>query len=253
MPYAPINGLNLYYEKMGAPNAKNIPLILLHGGGSTLHTSFGLSLQFLAKDRQVIAYDRKGHGRTSDDDQPFTIKGSVKDCITLLKYLGIERADFWGYSAGGHVAIQLALNHPGIVNNLIVESSMFTRDGSDPPFWEMFNHVKVSDMPPELRQEYLDVAPDPDHFEQYFYKGVQLMKDFAGWSDLEIQSIAAPTLLLIGDKDIVIPEHAKRIVGLIRKSQLMVLSNTDHMQMVNRSEDTLVKINHFLESTNAAS
>ena len=62
--YAPVNDLEMYYEIHGGANGKRPPLILLHGGGSTIETSFGKVLPSLAKTRQVIAFDQQGHGRT---------------------------------------------------------------------------------------------------------------------------------------------------------------------------------------------
>ncbi len=68
--YAPVNGLKIYYEIRGTADGKNPPLFLLHGGGSTIDTSFGKVLPSLTKTRQVIAFEQQGHGRTADIDRP---------------------------------------------------------------------------------------------------------------------------------------------------------------------------------------
>src|SRR6476660_7530608 len=91
--YAPVNGLKIYYEIHGTGR----PLVLLHGGGSTIETSFGELLPLLAKTRQVIAFEQQGHGHTADVDKPFTFESSADDTAALLKYLKIEQADFLGY------------------------------------------------------------------------------------------------------------------------------------------------------------
>src|SRR5512141_2034058 len=150
--YAPVNGLKMYYEAHGRAGGKIPPLVLLHGGGSTIETSFGKILPALARNRQVIAFEQQGHGHTADiADRPFTFEQSADDTAVLLGHLNIGKADIFGYSNGGHIAIQLAIRHPGLVRKLVVESAMFTRDGSDPGVWKSFEHAKPDDMPKALR------------------------------------------------------------------------------------------------------
>jgi pimeloyl-ACP methyl ester carboxylesterase len=247
--YAPVNGLKMYYEVYGSANGKIPPLVLLHGGGSTIETSFGKVLPALAKTRQVIAFEQQGHGRTADIvDRPFTFEQSADDTAGLLRFLNIGKADFFGYSNGGHIALQMAISHPGLVRKLVVESAMFHRDGSDPGFWKSFEHAKPGDMPPELREAYLGVAPHPEDLPTFFTKSVQRMLNFKGWTPEDIQSIDAPTLVMIGDRDIVTPEHAVRMFRLLPNAQLAVLPGTDHMTIVNRSDWLVPMIGTFLDS-----
>ena len=127
--YAPVNGLQMYYEIHGAGK----PLVLLHGGGSTIETSFGRVIDSLAKTRQVIAFEQQGHGHTADIAQrPFTFEQSAEDTAALLKYLHIDQADFFGYSNGGNIALLMGIRHPDMVRKLIVESAMYKRDGLAP-------------------------------------------------------------------------------------------------------------------------
>ncbi len=244
--YAPVNGLQMYYEIRGSPNGKGPPLVLLHGGGSTIETSFGKVLSSFAKTRQVIAFDQQGHGRTADIDRPFTFDQSSEDTVALLQYLKIERADFFGYSNGGHIAIQIAIRHPKGVRKLVIESSMFQRDGSDGEFWESFKPARLGDMPAELREAYLRVAPRPEDLPGFFAKSVQRMLNFKGWTPEEIESIDAPTLIIIGDHDIVRPEHAVLMFRLLPTAQLAILPGTDHMTIVNRSDWLLSMVEAFL-------
>ena len=95
--YAPVNGLKVYYEIHGTASGNNPPLVLLHGGGSTIDTSFGKVLQSFAKTRQVIAFEQQGHGHTADIvDRPFTFEQSADDAAALLRHLKIGNADFFG-------------------------------------------------------------------------------------------------------------------------------------------------------------
>ena len=106
---------------------------------------------------------------------------------------------------------------------------MFSREGSAPSFWESFHHAKLDDMPAELRQAYLAEAPQPENLQSSFDKSVQRMLNFKGWSPDEIRSIQAPTLILLGDRDIVRPEHAVEMFRLLPHAQLAVLPSTGHM------------------------
>ena len=94
--YAEIHGLNMYYEIHG----EGFPLILLHGGLSTIVTSFAKVLPGLARGRQVIAIEQQGHGHTADIDRPFTYELMAHDTIALLSQIGIPHTDFFGYSVG---------------------------------------------------------------------------------------------------------------------------------------------------------
>ena len=106
----PVNGIDIYYEVHGSRDG--IPLVLLHGGGSTIDSNFGRVLPFLARNRRVIALEEQGHGRTSDRDQPVTFEGSADDVAGLLRYLKVPQADLLGFSNGGTVALQVAIRHP---------------------------------------------------------------------------------------------------------------------------------------------
>jgi pimeloyl-ACP methyl ester carboxylesterase len=247
--YAPVNGLKMYYEIHGVVRGNEPPLVLLHGGGSTIGTSFGKVLPALARTRQVIAFEQQGHGRTADIvDRPFTFEQSADDTAGLLRHLGIGKADVCGYSNGGHIALQMAIRHPALVRKLVVESAMFHRDGSDPGFWSSFEHAKLDEMPMELREAYIGVAPRPDDLRTFFDKSVRRMLNFKGWTPEEIRSITAPTLVLIGDRDIVRPEHAVLMFRLLPSAQLAVLPGTDHMTIVNRSDWLVSMIGAFLDS-----
>jgi hypothetical protein len=109
--YAPVNGLQMYYEIHGSGR----PLVLLHGNLSTINTSFGKVLPALASTRRIIAVEQQGHGHTADRDHPFSLAQWAQDTTTLLRHLGIEQADFFGYSSGGAVALEIAVRVPDLV------------------------------------------------------------------------------------------------------------------------------------------
>src|SRR5437588_9835101 len=153
--YAPVNGLQLHYEIPGKPAKDVVPLVLLHGGGSTIETSFGKLIPLVSRTRRVIAFEQQGHGHTADLDRPFSFEQSAEDAVALLRHLHVAKADFLGYSNGGHIALEIVLRHPEVVRSLVLLSSMFSRDGADPRFWQSFDHAKLDDMPLQSEKAYL--------------------------------------------------------------------------------------------------
>lgn len=246
--HAPVNGLRVYYEIHGVANGTSPPLVLLHGGGSTIETSFGRVLSSLAKTRQVIAFEQQGHGRTADIDRPFSFEQSADDTAALLRHLKIDRADVFGYSNGGNIALQMGIRHPNLVRKLVVASAMFKRDGLYPEFWESMEQATLENMPADLRETYLRVAPNPRDLRRMHDKCVRRMMEFKDWRPEEIQAIAAPTLVMIGDGDIVRPEHAVQMFRLLPQAQLAVLPGTDHMTLVRRADWQVSMIEAFLDA-----
>jgi pimeloyl-ACP methyl ester carboxylesterase len=108
MPYADVNGLHMYYEERGA----GPPLVLLHGGVTTIELSFGAVIPVLAEHDRVIAVELQGHGRTPDTDRPMTFEHLAGDVVGLLDHLGIDQADVFGFSLGGLSAHELLVRHP---------------------------------------------------------------------------------------------------------------------------------------------
>jgi pimeloyl-ACP methyl ester carboxylesterase len=241
--YAPVNGLRIYYEIHGTGR----PLVLLHGGGSTIETSFGKCLATLARKRQVIAFEQQGHGHTADVDRPFSFEQTADDSAALLRYLKIVKADFLGYSNGGSVALLMGIRHAGLVRKLVVASAMYKRDGLSPEFWESMRHATLDSMPVELREAYLKTAPHPEQLQTFHDKSVRRMLEFKDWRPEDIHSIEAPTLIMVGDGDIIRPEHALEMARLLPHGRLAVVPGTDHMSLVNWPEWQLAMIEAFLD------
>jgi len=246
--YAPVDGLQIYYEVYGQPREGTPPLVLMHGGDPTIQTSFADVLPLLAKSRQVIAFEQQGHGHTADRPEPYSFTRSADDAAGLLRHLGIARADFLGYSNGGHIAIELGLRHRDLVRKLIIESAMFSREGAPPQFWEGFTHATIESMPKGFHEAFVNVAPHPEDLQTYFEKSVARMRDFQGWEEAQIRGIDAPTLVLCGDRDIILPEHAALMARLLPHGSLAILPMTDHMEMAKRADWVASIVKEFLDA-----
>jgi pimeloyl-ACP methyl ester carboxylesterase len=217
--YAPVNGLQMYYEIYG----QGQPLVLIHGGGSTIESNFSRLIPLLSKDHQLIAIEEQGHGHTKSIDRPFTFENSADDIAALLDYLKIARADVLGFSNGGSIAMRLAGRHPNKVASVIVASAMFRRDGMVKGFWEGMNHVTLENMPKPLQDADRKINPDPKHLDQLFRQDSKRIQSFKDWPESDLTSIQAPTLILIGDQDVITAEHAVKMSRLFPRGRLAIL------------------------------
>jgi pimeloyl-ACP methyl ester carboxylesterase len=247
--YAPVNGLRLYFEVHGTAAPPRPPLVLLHGGGDTIETSFGRILPELARERQVIAFEQQGYGRTADlVDRPFSFEQSADDTAALLRHLGIAQADLFGFSNGGTIALQVAIRHPGVVRKLVLASALFARDGAYPWLWEAMEKATLENMPQELQAAYRAVAPHPENLRLFHDKAARRMREFKDIPADSIRSLTTPALVVVGDADVVRPEHAVETFRLIPHSQLAVLPGTDHMSVPARTEWLVPMIGRFLDA-----
>ena len=245
--YAPVNGLRMYYEVRGTGR----PLVLLHGGLMTIEASFGPLLPVLAAERQVIAAELQGHGRTADIDRDLELRYLADDVAALLDHLGIDRADVLGFSLGGGVALQLALDYPGRVGRLILVSVSYAADGyhqeiSDPARHPISTRMPTAEDFRQMREAYARLAPDPDHFEVFAAKASRAAANMKGWTPDQLGGITAATLLVFGDHDFIRLEHAVEVHGLIPGAQLAVLPGATHMGVMRRADLILPLVREFL-------
>jgi len=235
--YAPVNGLKMYYEIHG----EGMPLVLLHGAFNTINLAFGTLIPELEKNRKVIAVELQGHGRTTDIDRPFSFEFMADDIATLLKYLKIDSADVFGYSMGGGVAWQIAIRHPQLVRKLIIASAVYKYEG-----WTPETRAILPTLTPQmfegtpLKTEYDRLAPDPKHWSEFVNKMKQFVSTPYDFGAEKIKAIKSPTLIISGDGDGVLPEHAVEMFrlrngrymvdfGPAPKTQLAIFPGTSHI------------------------
>jgi pimeloyl-ACP methyl ester carboxylesterase len=255
--YAPVNGLQMYYEVHG----RGAPLVLLHGAFGAIDL-WGPILTTLAENHRVVAVEFQGHGHTADVDRPFSIEQWADDVAALMDHLAIAQADVVGYSMGGMTGLQLAIRHPGLVRKLVPVSANSRTDGYYPELL-----VGLAMMTPDIfagtpqEAAYLRHAPNPGDFPALVEKHKAFDAAGFAWPDEDVAAIAAPTLLVYADSDIVRPEHAVELFRLLGggvpggltpdpppSSQLAFLPGTNHATIVLEpaTETLLAMIEAFL-------
>ncbi|WP_223857406.1 alpha/beta fold hydrolase [Sphingobacterium micropteri] len=217
--YSEVNGLKMYYEIYG----QGKPLVLIHGGGSTIQSNFEKIIPLFAKNRKVIAVELQAHGRTSDRNADLTFEQDADDIATLLKNLNMDKADFFGFSNGGTTTLQIAIRHPEIVDKLVLGSALAKRKGIPEWFWDFMKQAKLENMPEQLKTAYKQVAPDTSGLQIMHDRDAKRMVNFKDIPDEQIKSIKAPTLIIIGDKDVITPEHAIELHRQIANAELAII------------------------------
>ena len=242
--YAPVNGLQMYYEIHGAA-ATTTPLV-------TIHPWLGLANVFpsLIRNRQLIAVELQGHGRTADIDRPMTFEQHADDVAALLRHLGIRRADFFGESFGGTVAVSIAIRHPEIVRRVAIYGSILARFEEVIPPKSLAEFLSLTPDHPSIqfeRENYERVAPDPAQWPALFAKSSRVV--WKGFSRDELQSIEAPVLIAAGDHDVLVPpvEHHLEMSRLIPNAQLAVIPDAGHFVLYEDPEKVLPIVANFLD------
>src|SRR4030095_6465101 len=192
--YAPVNGLNMYYEIHG----EGKPLVLIHGGGSTIQSNWSRILPMLAENYEVIAVELQAHGHTKDRDTPESFEQDADDVAELLKYLKINKANIMGFSNGGNTTMQIAIRHPEVANKLVIISSFYKREGMIKGFFEGMQNANLGNMPVHLKEAYLAIEKnDSTGLQRMFDRDKNRMLQYKDWKDEDLKSIRPPLFIIL--------------------------------------------------------
>jgi pimeloyl-ACP methyl ester carboxylesterase len=238
-----VNGVNYYYAIYGAGE----PLLLLHGGLGQIEM-FGPNLTALAKNRQVIGVDLHGHGRTELGDREISLIDMGRDMAGVLKALGHDKVDVFGFSLGAGVAFQFAAQHPAMVRRLALASCVMGTDGFYPEMLPQQAAVSgammefMKDTP--MYKSYVAVAPRPDDFPKLLDRMGAYMRKTYDWSG-DVKKLTMPVILIYGDSDMIKLEHAVTFYQLLggglkdagwqrehmSQNRLAILPNLTHYEL----------------------
>ncbi|WP_394938013.1 alpha/beta fold hydrolase [Psychromicrobium sp. YIM B11713] len=217
-------GPGLYSEWHGEQQPDRRPLLLIHGGGSTIESNWGALLPELSVSRQVLAVELQGHGHSSEGDRPASFEGSADAVAAVLRQQDVPSVDVLGFSNGGQVALQLAIRHPLLVKRLIVASAPFRRDGMIEGFWAGMEAATFESLPQLYKDADFKASGDPGHAERMFsLDREQMLIGFKDVPRAELQRIEAATLVISADHDVVRPAHALELAEIIPNARLLIL------------------------------
>lgn len=242
--YAEIHGIKMYYEVHG----EGTPLVLLHGGTSTIQTSFAAQIPVLSRNHRVIAIEQMGHGHTGDvAGRELSYEGMTEDTAALLIHLGIQNADIVGWSDGGQLALRLAFTHPELVRRAVASGVGF--GAVTPQVQQAMRVLSAEHWPAEVRDEYARVSPDGAQHWPVFFDKVRTMwaKPSWGFTEQDLGKIKAPVLIVGGDRDFTRVEESTRIFRMIPGASLAILPGTDHFTFQKRASWLNPMILDFLD------
>jgi|HubBroStandDraft_1064217.scaffolds.fasta_scaffold126580_1 pimeloyl-ACP methyl ester carboxylesterase len=242
--YAEIHGIKMYYEIHG----EGRPVVLLHGGTSTIQASFAGQIPVLARNRRVIAIEQMGHGHTGDvAGRELSYEGMSEDTAALLAQLGIQSADIVGWSDGGQLALRLAFTHPELVRRVV--ASGVGLGAVTPQEQRAILALSPDRWSAQVRDEYARISPDgPQHWPVIFDK-IRTMwaKPSWGFSEQDLGKIKATVLIVAGDRDFTRVEETTRIYRMIPTARLAILPGTDHYTFQKRPDWLNPMILDFLD------
>jgi pimeloyl-ACP methyl ester carboxylesterase len=210
---ARVNGIELGYQIFGAGK----PLVLLHGGFGSVEM-FGPNVQLLAAKHRVIGVDLQSHGRSPAADRPMRFETMADDVAALIKQLELERVAIMGFSLGGAVALRSAIQHPELVDRLVLVSAVFKRSGWYPEMTAGMDAMGPETAEPmknsPMYQDYVRIAPNKDDWPVLVTQLTTALKIDYDWS-AEVARLPMPVMIIIGDADGIPPSHAVELFGLL--------------------------------------
>jgi len=253
--YAPVNGIKVYYEVYGEGRA----IVLLHGAFYTIEMNWGQLIPELSKTRKVIAIELQGHGHTPFSDRKLDFATLASDVDGVMNYLKVDSADVAGYSMGGYVAYQLAIQSPKRVTKLVIISSTYKSSGWQPEVTNAFKSMKpefFTNSP--MKAAYDAIAPDKTKWTKF----LEQMIAFAGvpfdMGEANIAKITSPVLLISGDNDgldkIELIKTYQLLGGAVcadfgamPKSQLAIVPSQGHVSLMMQTKTILGYLDGFLK------
>ena len=253
--YAPVNGMKMYYEVYG----QGMPLILLHGAFYTIDMNWSQLIPELSKTRKVIALEMQGHGHTPYSDRKLSRATLAKDVESIMDYLKIDSADVIGYSFGGSVAYQFAIQSPKRLRKLVIISAVYKSSGWVPEVGQAFKNMKPEFfMNTPLHVGYDAVAPDKTKWTPFLEQMIQSATTPYDLGDSNIANIKAPVLLISGDNDGMDKTELIKTYQLLGgtssgpfgdppRSQLAIVPGQGHVSLMMQTQTITGFLNSFLK------
>jgi pimeloyl-ACP methyl ester carboxylesterase len=221
---APVNDIKMYYEIYNASGGD--PVLLLHGGlGSTLN--WGNQVPALTKNHEVIAVDSRGHGRSTRSDKPFDYHLMASDVLATMDYLKLDKVSIVGWSDGGIIGIDIAINNPERLRKLLAFGANYNISGFDP---NLESNPLFTKVVTKLAADYRKLSPTPGDFDNFLKAVSAMWESQPDFKPGELARIKAPTLIADGQyEEAIRPEHTAELAKLVPGAQLVIIPNVSHL------------------------
>lgn len=239
--YAQVRGIRMYYELHGHGS----PLLLIHGGAGN-GMQFENQIPAFSPHHRLIIPDCCAQGRTTDRPGPLTYHGMAEDMIALLDHLHVRRADIMGWSDGGIIALDMAMNHPDRVGRVVTFGANFTPDGLNPQDVEWNRTATAESFGADMKAGWQKLSPQPDHYEAAMNKILDMWRSQPDWSVEQLHRIRARCLICAGDRDLIRPEHTAQLANAIPDAEMWIVPNASHSAMIERFDLVNPRVLAFL-------
>ncbi|MEO8244707.1 MAG: alpha/beta fold hydrolase [bacterium] len=238
---APVNGIQMYYATYGAGE----PVLLIHGGLGYADI-WSAQVADLMKDHLVIVADSRGHGRSSRTEEPFGYDLMSSDYLALLDYLKVDKVDLVGWSDGGIIGLDIAMNHPERLKHLFAQAANMTTDGVNPA---VGTDKVFGDYITWMSEVYPKISPTPDQFDAFVTQISNMWATQPNWSDAQVAAITVPTAIVAGDHDeAILPAHTEKMAGLIPGAKLVILPDASHFAMLQAPEEYTAAVRALIDN-----
>ena len=247
--YIDVNDIRVYYEIYG----EGEPLLLLHGNGGSIENFF-LQIPEFSKHFKVIALDSRAQGRSSDSDKEISYALMASDMAALIDKLNLGSVYVVGWSDGGIVGIELAYAHPEKVKKLVTIGANYSNKNyeahGDNARMDSNDTLVIGSR--KLAEKYRNtlerLSPNPDKIPEIKKKLSALMEKYPNFTEKQLGGIKTPTLVIVGDHDIISLDHTVSLFASMPHSELFVVPGATHVVPVEQPDLLNGVIVHFLKT-----
>lgn len=249
MPTAPVvadhtgtvqaNGVDLYYAMKG----EGPYLILLHGGLGNLN-QWALQMAPLSQDFTVIAFDSRGHGRSTRDDRALGINLMAEDIVAAMAALDIDSASIAGWSDGGNIALDIALNHPEKVQKIVTLGANFSVEGAAP---DAGTKPLIGEYVGAMAAQYDGLSNTAEDFAIFSGEVFAMWGTEPSFSLDQLSSISAPALIMHGEfEEAILMDHSVTLANTLENGEFYLMEDVSHFGLWQNPEEFNAVASSFL-------
>ena len=227
---ADVNGISMYYATYGAGD----PVLLIHGGLGHADIWANQVIDLMA-DHLVIVADSRGHGRSTRNADPYGYDLMTADYVALLDTLGLAKVDVVGWSDGGIIGIDIAMNYPDRVDQIFAQAANITTDGVDPA---VATDAVFGAYIEKMAVDYAAMSPTPTEFEPFVTQISDMWATQPNWTDEQMAAITVPVQVVVGEYDeAILRAHSEHLADVIAGAELVILPGASHFAMLQAPDE----------------